>query len=397
MMSTRILEEELRGPTVFRDPNVLLPDYIPPSLVHRDEEQKWLARVYRPLVTSGASSHVLLLGEIGVGKTVLAIKFGEALEKLARGKGRNVEFVYINCRLDRTVHAVYGKLMQRLDPRSPYHGLSPEKLLDTVVKHLEAHDRYMLLALDELDYFVKLNGSELIYSLTRVAEERASKSRISIIGIARDAGFLDKLDQPTRSTFIHNRLQLKGYNAEQLKDIINQRLDLAFKPGAVSQDVVEMVAEIAAKYGNARFALELLWRAGNIADSSGSKTVTPEHVREAKAGVHPEVRREAIEQLGVHEKLLLLAIARRLKITGEVYALTGDVRKSYEVVCEEHGEKPRAPSKMWEYARKLASLGVIEVKPSGAGHRGRSSKLSIPDLPVAWLEKELEKMLGKPG
>lgn len=394
-MSTRILEEELRRPTVFRDPNVLLPDYIPPSIVHREEEQRWLARVYRPLLTSGTCQHTLIVGEIGVGKTVLAIKFGTALEEVARGKRRNVDFVHVNCRLDKTVHAIYGKLVQKYNPRWPYHGLPPEKLLDMVITYLETHDRYLLLALDELDYFVKLSGSELIYALTRAAEERGKKNRISIIGIARDSGFIDKLDQPTKSTFIHNMLRLKGYNAEQLKDIINQRLDLAFKAGTVSEEVVEMVAEVAARYGNARFALELLWRAGHIADSSGSKVVLPEHVREAKSDVYPEVRREAIEQLGAHEKLLLLAIARKLKISGGVYVLTGDVRESYRVVCEEYGEKPRTPSKIWECMRRLASLGIIDVKPSGTGHRGRSSKVSIPDVPVSWLEKELERLISR--
>ncbi|MEM1689428.1 MAG: ORC1-type DNA replication protein [Candidatus Hadarchaeales archaeon] len=394
-MSSKILEEELRRPTVFRDPNVLLPDYIPPSIVHREEEQRWLARVYRPLLTHGTCQHTLIVGEIGVGKTVLAIKFGTAFEEIARGKGRNVDFVHINCRLDKTIHAIYGKLVQKYNPRWPYHGLPPEKLLDMVLMYLETHDRYLLLALDELDYFIKINGSELIYALTRAAEERGKKSRISMIGIARDPGFIDKLDQPTRSTFIHNMLRLSGYNAEELKDIINQRLELAFKPGAVAEEVVEMVAEIAARYGNARFALELLWRAGHIADASGSKAVLPEHVREAKSDVYPEVRREAIEQLGVHEKLLLLAIARKLKISGSVYVLTGDVRESYKVVCEEYGEKPKAPSKVWECMRRLASLGIIDVKPSGAGHRGRSSKVSIPDVSVIWLEKEIEKLLSK--
>jgi cell division control protein 6 len=394
-MSHRILEEELRGPSVFRDPSVLLPDYIPPSLVHRDEEQRWLARVYRSLINSGASQNVLVVGEIGVGKTVLALVFGNSLRSLARERNLNLDFVHVNCRLDKTIHAVYSRLVQKYNPRWPYHGLPPEKLLDMVLTYLETHNMYLLLALDELDYFVQLNGPDILYELTRITEERGVKNRVSILGIARDLKFIDKLDRVTRSTFIHNTLKLSGYTAEQLVDIINQRLDLAFRPGAVGRDVVEMVAEIASRQGSARFALELLWRAGHIADSKGSREVLPEHVREAKADVYPEVRRDAIEGLGLHERLLLLAIARKLRVSGAAYVVTGDVRESYETVCEEHGERPRAPSKMWEHLRRLSSLGMIDLRPSGKGHRGRSSRVSIPDVPVALLEKELERVLGQ--
>jgi cell division control protein 6 len=388
-MSKRILEEELRRRTVFRDPGILLPDYVPPSLVHRDEEFRWLAKVFRQFLSTRVSQHVLVVGEVGVGKTVLTYKFGSELQGLAREREMQLDFVHINCRKDKSTYAICAKLVHHFNPRWPYHGLGPEKLLDMVFTHLEAHNKYLLLALDEIDHFTRLNGPDLIYALTRSAEERGRRSRVGLIGIAREKRFLDLLDPPTRSTFMHNVLTLVPYNATQLIDIMTQRIEGAFKPGAVDPETVELVADIAARWGNARLALELLWRAGLFADSRGSDVVLPEHAREAKAEVYPEIRREVLESLQLHEKLVLLALARRLKISRQAYALTGEVRKGYEVVCEEWSEEPRGATQFWNYMNRLQSFGLVDLKPSGVGHRGKSTRVSIPDVPVAWLEKEI--------
>jgi cell division control protein 6 len=392
-MSRRILEAELRRPTVFRDAGKLLPDYVPPTLVHRDKEFRWLTQVFRPVMDAGASQRVLISGGVGVGKTVLARKFGSEFGSLARESGLQMDYLHINCRKDKTVYTVYARLVQHYNPRWPYHGVGPERLLSMIVTHLDAHDKYLLLALDELDYFIQLNGPDLLYSLTRMAEETGKKNRVSLVAIAKDQGFLYKLDPATRSTFMHNILVLPKYTARQLLDIMEQRIGMAFKGDAVDPETTELIADISARWGDARLALELLWRAGLIADREGSDVVLPEHAREAKAEVHPEIRKETLGELSLQEKLLLLALARRLRISKKAYAMTGEIEKSYQVVCEEYGERARKHTRLWEYFKNLESAGLVDLQPSGPGQRGTSTKVSIADIPVVWLEKELVKIL----
>jgi cell division control protein 6 len=392
-LSRRILEEELRRETVFRDAGKLLPDYVPPILVHRDKEFRWLSQVFRPLVENRASQRALIMGSVGVGKTVLALKFGSELGAVARGRRMELDYLHINCRKDKTLYSIYVKLLQHYNPRWPYHGLGPEKLLKDVMTHLNSHDKYLLLTLDEIDYFIQLNGPDVLYALTRMEEEVGGKNRISLITIARDQAFLYRLDAATQSTFMHNVLKLPKYTARQLADIMEQRVGEAFKPGAVDPETTELIADISARWGDARLALELLWRAGMVADREGSDVVLPEHAREAKAEVHPEIKKEVLRNLRLQEKLLLLAVARRLKISERAYALTGEAEKSYRVVCEEYGERYRKHTQLWEYFKRLESSGLVELRPSGPGHRGTSMRVSIPDVPVAWLEKELEKVL----
>jgi cell division control protein 6 len=75
--------------------------------------------------------------------------------------------------------------------------------------------------------------------------------------------------------------------------------------------------------------------------------------------------------------------------------MTGEVEKAYAVVCEEYGEEPLRHTHFWEHMRRLGELGLAEVKPSGPGHKGRSMMMSIPEAPVALIEKELVRLLKR--
>ena len=119
----------------------------------------------------------------------------------------------------------------------------------------------------------------------------------------------------------------------------------------------------------------------------------PEHARKAKADVYPELKKEVLRELQPHEKMVLLAVARKLILSKRAYALTGDVEKTYHIVCEEYGEEHRKHTQFWEYLQRMSALGLVDVKPSGAGQRGQSLRISIQEAPAAWLEKEMEKLL----
>jgi cell division control protein 6 len=396
-MYGEILEEEMARESVFRDQSKLSPDYVPQELVHRDEEFRKLSRLFRPVLESRASQRVLVTGSVGVGKTTLALKFGQQLEPAAKKRNFRLDYIHINCRKQKTPYTVLRQMIGHYNPRLPPRGFSPEELLGMVIDWLDKHDAYLTLTLDELGFFIQQNGPDLLYSLTRAAEESGAQNRLSIIAISRGENFLRLLDPATQSTFMHNLIKLDKYNARQLADILTQRIREAFKAGMVEEDTVSLIADIAARWGDARFALELLLHAGMFADEKKAKKVTPEHARQAKAEVHPEVRKEVLAELQLHERLLLLALARRLKITERAYALTGEVEEAYRVVCEEHGEEPRKHTQLWGYLKRMDGLGLVDTQPSGKPHRGRSKRISVPDVPVLMLEKELEKLLKKKG
>ncbi len=381
--------------TIFRDQSKLSPDYVPEKLVHRDEEFRELTRYFSPVLESGASQRVLITGSVGVGKTALARRFGHEFESAGKKRDLPLTYAHVNCRKQGTAPMVVRKIASNFPISVPRRGFSPQEILEHVIDFLRKKDSHLVMTLDELDHFVEQNGPDLLYSLTRAFEESGTSNRISIIATAFSPSFLHSLDEATRSTFMHNLIDLDAYSAGQLSDILNQRVKLAFKADTVREDSVDLVSKIASRRGDARYALELLWFAGRVASEGKVEKVSPNHVRRAKSEIHPEVRREVLVDLDEHELLYLLALTRRLKISDKAYASDSAVCIAYRVVCEEYGEDPLGDAELRSFVQRMEGLGLIDVEPSGERGESRSQNLSISDAPLELMEDVIEKILQR--
>ncbi len=173
-------------------------------------------------------------------------------------------------------------------------------------------------------------------------------------------------------------------------------MTLAFRPGALSTQTLDLISELAAsEEGDARYAIELLWRAGKYADASESPEVLPEYVRKAAVSIYPVVRKDIVSSLSLHEKLFLLGVARRFKQTGTAYISMGEAEDAYTIVCEEWDKKGRGHTQLWKYVKELSALGIIKTQPSGAGQRGKTTLISLPQVPATDLEQALDRVLPK--
>jgi len=204
---------------------------------------------------------------------------------------------------------------------------------------------------------------------------------------------MKKLDASTLSSLQHNHIYLAPYSASQLVDILQDRANDAFFDFVVNSEVLNLIADIASERGDARFALELLWRAGKYADRDRVPSILPEHVRLAKADVNPNFRKDFFHELSQHQQLVLLAIIRQLKKHDAAYTTTGNVEINYNVICEEYHETPRKHTKLWKFVKELEQLGIITTKISGEGMRGKTTLIGLPDAPLFMLEKELQNNL----
>ncbi len=101
--------------------------------------------------------------------------------------------------------------------------------------------------------------------------------------------------------------------------------------------------------------------------------------------------------LSFHQKILLLAVCRLLKVSEDAYVTTGVLEARYGLVCEEYGQIPRAHTQVWAYIQDLVGLGILTSKLSGAGQRGKTTLIGLPDIPAAVLEGELELQINSKG
>lgn len=388
-----VIEEALRGPSVFKDESKLNFDYVPDELPHREDEFKQLSLAMRSILTKGSPQSMLVRGPVGSGKTVLTKRFAPDFRRAANDRDVDLETVHINCRRHNTTPSALLQIVNHFDPAFPDRGFSTTEMLEQLTKQLKRRKTHLLVVLDEVDVLVKRDGSDLIYHLTRFNEEGSiAPYSVSLILVSQEDVRLH-MDEGTRSTFKQtNTLRLEPYDEHELASILEQRIDLAFRPNTVNEGVVDLCADIAAEEGDARFALELLHKAGQAADEHATEKMFPEHVRAAKAHIHPVLIDERLTEIDKHPALLLLALARVLK-RGGAYATTGDVKSAYEAACEEFNTDPRGHTQFWTYIQDLDALGLLSKKRSGEGVVGTTTLMSIPDAPANLLEDRVSQML----
>jgi cell division control protein 6 len=380
--------------SVFKDESKLDINYVPRRLPHREKEHRLLMEFFSFLLQfpERMAQRVIITGEVGTGKTALAQRFGADITSEANKRGVNFRYVHVNCREYRgKLFLILQHALTVFRPTFPRRGYSSEELLGTLVQVLDEENAFMVLTLDEFDAFIYQEDSEAVYKLTRLQEMRAGQpQRISLIGILRDLKATERLDASAKSTLQRNVISLERYPKDQLVDILNDRVAMAFEPSTVPEDVVDLVAELAvSESGNARFAIELLWRAGKYADAEDLGSVAPECVRKAVSSIIPTIQRSELASLGFHEKLFLLGAARFFKENQRAYASLSEIEEGYAVVCEEFGEQPHSHTQLWKYVQLFSALGILKAEVAEAGVRGRSTRVSLPAVPAYELEKEL--------
>ncbi|MEM0023081.1 MAG: ORC1-type DNA replication protein [Thermofilaceae archaeon] len=388
------------GSRIFRDESKLQVDYIPKNLPHREEQLRQLREYFKPFLASPGSVfvRVILVGDVGTGKTAVAKKFGESVDGLKTRGGAVIRYSYVNCHANRSFFSVLQKIGRDLGLNVPRRGYSREELLYMIWNHLKNANKYLVVTIDEADYITG-GREDTLYNLTRLSEVVGDTvHRAGIMFVFRDLQFLI-LDPSIQSTLQHNLIRFYPYTSQQLMDILWRRIleEGALYESAASDEVLGMIAELVGYdkggRGDARLAIELLYRAGKYAESEGRGVIEPEDVRRAYSDIMP-VPREVLRNLKLEEKLLLLALARLLQRKKFVSKIPmGLLEMEYQEVCEEYGVPPRRHTTVWEYVQNLKRMGIVSAERSGKGQRGRTTLVGLSAIPLQTLERELITMV----
>jgi cell division control protein 6 len=368
-----VFDNFVKGAKLFKDREVLRHDYLPDKLPHRESQIRLLGGAVAPVLKDARCSNIFIYGKTGTGKTAVTKYVLSHLEAKAKEYGASVRFCYVNCRMIGTEYRIFASLSQSIGLAVPFTGLSVGEVFDRFRGCLDGSKTIFIVVLDEVDALIKDRGDSLLYELTRI-NETLHNSRVSIIGISNDLRLKEFLDPRVFSSLSEEEMIFRPYDASELRNILLERSKLSFNEGSLSEAALNVCSALAAaEHGDARRALDLLRVAGEVAERQGAETITEEHVKEAEKNIEHNRVVEALNNLTLHSKLVLLSVYHLNKPS----ITTGDIYDVYNRLCSELGAGLLTQRRLGTLVNELDAMGLLNAKVVSMGRYGRTKKIRL--------------------
>ncbi len=253
------------GRGILRSETYLDTGFQPEKPVGRRSEIDRIVEAVKPVTRRLSPANLLGYGPVGIGKTPWLRHVFDRM-----GEETTSKAVFINCLQYNTRPSLLTELLIQLGYPAPRKGKPVDELLSKIREWLNKN-RGVAVALDEFDRLE--DRTEIIYDLQMLNEE--SENQLGIVMVSNQHPTTIELDPRSRSRLNCQTLEFNSYSAAQLEQILDKRVEQAFRPGSVSNEVIEEIAgQVAAKSGDCRVALEKLLRAGRKADREGKKSLS---------------------------------------------------------------------------------------------------------------------------
>ena len=381
-MGRNLFDNLLSVESLFKDRRALGHAFKPEKLPHRRDEISALVNNLVEALRGHAPSNMNLYGRPGSGKTAVTRFVCRDLESKGAAEGCNIQTVEINCRVVDTKYRVLAEIGNKLagdgDEKIPFTGWPADKVLSRVRARMEARGGVHVVVLDEVDHLVRKGkeGDDLLYSLTSLNIGLLQGAFCCVIGISNDLAFTEMLDPRVQSRLAPIDVVFSPYNASQLEDVLRPRAARGVKPNVLDEAVIPLCAALAAKEdGDARRALDLLRISVQQAEQNETSVVGVNHVRQAQNQLEFDQITPTIKDLPLQQKLVLFSIIIN-ENNGLANISTGEVYGTYEMACENAGERPLTSRRVSSLISGLDMAGIITAKTTSRGRHGMSKRIN---------------------
>ncbi len=370
-----IFEDMLTIVNIFENREVLRSTYTPDYLPHRSDQVKALATVLVSALRGETPSNVLIYGKTGTGKTAVAKHVGKELERTGELYGIPSVVIYINCEVVDTQYRLLASLARHFDKDIPMTGWPTDQVYTEFKNALDSEKRIAIIIMDEVDKLVD-KGDDVLYNLTRINSD-LKKAKVSLIGITNDLKFTEFLDPRVKSSLGEEEIIFPPYDANQLRDILQERAKTAFKPSVLEETVIPLCAAYAAQeHGDARRALDLLRVSGELSERSKSAKVLEIHVKQAQDKIETDRIVEVVKTLPTQSKLVLLS-AVMLNNVGDSNITTGEAYNIYKQMCRIIGIDILTQRRVTDLISELDMLGILNATVVSKGRYGRTKEIAL--------------------
>ncbi len=327
------------GGTIVRRQEVFGERYLPDSLLVREEQVQEMLRHLAPILRRQRPSHLWLYGPVGAGKTVTARYL---LEKLRRE--HRVQNVYVNCWEQNSLYFVLSKILD--DLRVLHTDVRDTTFKrERLIRHLR--EEHLLVILDEIDKPPPQERNAILYNLATI-------ERIGLVCICNSRYFLHLAEDRVRSRITPVQVKFPAYSIAELKAILQARSASGLAEKTLESALLGRVAELS--FGDARVAIQTLFRAGMLAEQASATKIGHEHVRKAWSGVHERRKDYLLQDLTEDHRIIYDVVADKKE------ALSGELFLEYRRRCQAMGRAPLAIRTFSNYVNALASAKLISIE-----------------------------------
>jgi cell division control protein 6 len=378
-MTRDLFSSFLASESIFKNKEVLRHSYIPDVLPHREEQINEIASILVSALRGETPSNIFIYGKTGTGKTAATRYVGKELHRAGKEKDKPTHFIYINCEVVDTQYRVLQNIANHFigewTERIPFTGWPTDEVYAKLREMMEKARGVVVIVLDEVD---KLKGDEVLYNLSRL-NTVLDYAKASVIGISNDLKFTEFLDPRVKSSMGEENMIFPPYNADQLKDILEQRAQMALKENTLDEAVVPLCSAYAAQeHGDARRALDLFRVAAELADRDGLKRITERHVRRAQHKIELDRVTEVVRTLPTQSKLVLISIIVGERIQDDITPLTtGEVYSIYKELASAVSIDHLTQRRITDLVSELDMLGIVTARVISKGRYGRTRHIHM--------------------
>lgn len=251
--------------TLVRNVDALDYEFLPKLLPYREAQQKYLATCIKPLFNGMPGRNLFIYGAPGIGKTAACRSVLRDLED----QTDEIEIILINCWKNNTTYKIMLEMCDILGYRFTQNKKTVE--LFKVVSSM-LNKKAAVFVFDEID---QVEDFDFLYFVL----EEIHKKSIFLITNYRE--FLVEIDERIKSRLLPEMLEFKPYSEKETKDILNERIGIAFFPDVVSADSFELIAKKTAELKDIRTGIFLMKESMLQAEEKSQKKIALVHVQEA--------------------------------------------------------------------------------------------------------------------
>jgi cell division control protein 6 len=356
---------------IFLDKQVFKETYVPEKILHRDEPISKMMRILGDFERNATPSPMLVIGDFGTGKTA-------ALRSICRSPPPDVKAVFVNCSEVNTQTKVFTEVLEQLGVtvKTGFRGDYYLRLFKAALPPK------LILVLDEVDKLIEHRDSEyveLFYTMTRTI----STSKVAIVMLTNKfslENFLKhELDPKVRETLRPERIEFPDYLAPELRDILQDRARVGFRPGTYDGTyqgapdplaITSRIASIVYEHGlRARGLMELARKTGETAEANDHQRITEEDVAVASVEILNEQGLEVINHLPLNRRIILANILLK----------SPTIQDAYDSFKANPLRKGVSMGTFYGYITELEVFGVVDKRKTGRGRgKGVFSRLTVP-------------------